>query len=251
MITIAIRCASLLGLWASYRARVALAHWQDLPRWVPATGQKLRRIGLAAGAGLAIESAAFAMLSVFAGWLGGAALAAYTMLNSLVTVIFSLALAIAVLTATGIAADPVNARLRFTAGLIMALALMALLGLLAFAFRMQLIAQTLNDPLAAAIALPLVGMVGLLMLGDGGQTIASNALRAVGDAWPATLIHLSAYLVLMVGGGWLLAIPLERGVRGLLEATTVASFTVLILLTWRFFWLTRASLTASTQETLT
>lgn len=249
--TIAIRSFSLLGLFVSYRARVTLARWRDLPRWAPATGRKLRRIGFAAGAGLAIESAAFAMLSIFAGWLGGPALAAYTMLNSLVSVIFSLALAIAVLTATRIAADRINARTRFTEGLLTALALMALLGLLAFAFRTQLIEQTLTDPRAAAIALPLVGVVGLLMLGDGGQTIASNALRAVGDAWPATLIHLSGYLVLMVGGGWLLAIPLERGVRGLLEATTLASFAVLMLLTWRFFWLTRASLTVSTRETLT
>lgn len=248
--TIAIRSISLLGLVTSFRARVVLPRLRDLPHWSPATGRSLRRIGFAAGTGLAIESTAFAMLSVFAGWLGSSALAAYTMLNSLVSVIFSLALAVAVLTATRIAADRETARQRFTEGLMMALCLMGLLGLLAFAFRGPLIAQTLADPLAAAIALPLVGMVGLLMLGDGGQTIASNALRAVGDAWPATMIHLSGYLVLMVGGGWLLAIPLERGVRGLIEATALASFAVLILLTWRFFWLTRASLTSSTRETM-
>lgn len=249
--TIVVRCIALVGLVVSFEARVALAPRADLPRWVPETGRKLRRIGSAAGAGLAIESAAFAMLSVYAGWLGAPALAAYTLLNSLVSVIFSLALAIAVLTATRIAADRDSARLRFTEGLLMALGLMGLLGLIAFAFRGPLINQTLTDPMAAAIALPLVGVVGILMLGDGGQAIASNALRAVGDAWPATLIHLSGYLVLMVGGGWLLAIPLERGVRGLMEATALASFAVLFFLTWRFYWLTRASPLSTTTETLT
>lgn len=249
--TIAIRTLSLLGLVFSFRERIALAPWRELPRWAPDTGRKLRRIGLAAGSGLAIESAAFAMLSIFAGWLGGPALAAYTMLNSLVSVIFSLALAIAVLTATRIAADQDKARKLFTEGLLMALGLMGILGMLAFGFRGPIIAQTLADPLAAAIALPLVGIVGLLMLGDGGQTIASNALRAVGDAWPATLIHMTGYLVLMVGGGWMLAIPFERGVRGLVEATALASFAVLILLTWRFLWLTRASHPPTTRETLT
>jgi MATE family multidrug resistance protein len=104
--------------------------------------------------------------------------------------------------------------------------------------RVPLINLTVSDSAAAAIALPLVGLVGFLMLGDGGQAVAQNALRAVGDAWPATFIHLTGYLCLMVFGGWLLALPLERGVRGLLEATAIASFTVLSLLTWRFWRLT-------------
>ncbi|MGR3513847.1 MAG: MATE family efflux transporter [Paracoccaceae bacterium] len=246
--TIAVRVLALLGLAAKFRERVSLVSWRELPRWTLTTGYDMRRIGLAAGAGLAIESAAFAMLSVFAGWLGAQALAAYTMLVSLVTVIFSLALAIAVLTATRIAAERAAARRRFLEGMAMALGLMSLLGLLAYLFRAPLVAQTLADPAAAAIALPLVGMVGFLMLGDGGQTIASNALRAVGDAWPATLIHLSGYLCLMVGGGWLLAIPFERGVQGLIEATAIASCTVLVLLSWRFWRLTRPSGNYSTRE---
>ncbi|MEL6808741.1 MAG: MATE family efflux transporter [Pseudomonadota bacterium] len=246
--TIAIRLLALFGLWATFRARVSLVSWRALPNWSMSTGQDMRRIGLAAGAGLAIESAAFAMLSLFAGWLGAQALAAYTMLVSLVTVIFSLALAIAVLTATRIAAERSAARRRFVEGMGMALGLMAALGVLAFAFRETLVAQTLVDQTAAAIALPLVGLVGFLMLGDGGQTIASNALRAVGDAWPATLIHLSAYLCLMVGGGWLLAIPLARGVQGLIEATALASFSVLFLLSWRFWRLTQSIDDVSTQE---
>ncbi|MEO0830341.1 MAG: MATE family efflux transporter, partial [Pseudomonadota bacterium] len=193
--TLAVRALALIGLAASFRDRVSLVSRRAVPRWERATGADMRRIGLASGAGLAIESAAFAMLSVFAGWIGAQALAAYTMLVSLVTVIFSLALAIAVLTATRIAADQAHARRRFAEGMATALGLMAALGLIAYAFRGQLVAQTLTDPTAAAIALPLVGLVGFLMLGDGGQTIASNALRAIGDAWPATLIHLSGYLI--------------------------------------------------------
>lgn len=248
--TLVIRALTLWGIFATFHERVAVVKWQYLPRWSFATGQDMRRIGLAAGAGMAIESAAFAMLSVFAGWLGAQALAAYTMLVSLVTVIFSLALAVAVLTATRIAAEPQAARLRFVEGMTMALALMALLGLFAYLFRGSLVAQILTEPTAAAIALPLVGMVGFLMLGDGGQTIASNALRAVGDAWPATFIHLSGYLSLMVGGGFLLAVPFERGVQGLIEATALASFTVLFLLSWRFWWLTRPAKSSSTRETI-
>lgn len=246
--TIAVRVLALLGLAATFRMRVSLVSWHELPSWNLTTGYDMRRIGLAAGAGLAIESAAFAVLSVFAGWLGAQALAAYTMLVSLVTVIFSLALAIAVLTATRIAAARDTARRRFLEGMAMAHGLMAMLGLLAYVFRAPLVTQTLSDPAAAAIALPLVGMVGFLMLGDGGQAIASNALRAVGDAWPATLIHLSGYLCLMVGGGWLLAIPFERGVQGLIEATAIASFSVLFLLSWRFWRLTRPSGNFSTRK---
>lgn len=248
--TLMVRAFALWRIVATFRERVVIARWHDLPRWSLATGKDMRRVGAAAGAGMAIESAAFAILSVFAGWLGAQALAAYTMLVTLVTVIFSLALAVAVLTATRIAAEPHSARLRFVEGMTLALGLMALLGLLAYAFRGPLVAQMLTDP-AAAIALPLVGMVGFLMLGDGGQTVASNALRAVGDAWPATFIHMSGYLSLMVGGGALLALPLGRGVQGLIEATALASFTVLFLLSWRFWCLTRPAKSSSTRETTT
>ena len=236
--TFALRILILLGLIHAALRLIDLEPLLSLPRLSWRAGHDLRRIGFAAGAGIAIESAAFAALSVFAGWLGPEDLAAYTMLVSLVSIIFSLALAVAVLTAARIAADSALARARFREGLIVALVLMSILGLLAFLLRGPLISLTIYDPAAAAIALPLVGLVGFLMLGDGGQAVAQNALRAIGDAWPATLIHLTGYLCIMVFGGWLLALPMERGVRGLLEATAVASFTVLSLLTWRFWRLT-------------
>lgn len=238
LITLGLRLLMLTGLCYAAMRVTDLTTLRSLPPLSYASGRDLRRLGFAAGAGIAIESAAFAALSVFAGWLGPEALAAYTMLVSLVSIIFSLALAVAVLTAARIAAAPASARSRFCEGMIVALALMSILGLAAFLMRAPLINLTVSDSAAAAIALPLVGLVGFLMLGDGGQAVAQNALRAVGDAWPATFIHLTGYLCLMVFGGWLLALPLDRGVRGLLEATAIASFTVLSLLTWRFWRLT-------------
>lgn len=236
--TLVVRLFILIGLVTTARETVDLKALRALPSWSRATGHGLRRVGLAAGASIGTESAAFAALSVFAGWLGPQSLAAYTMLVSLVSVIFSLALAVAVLTAARIAARSDLARARFREGLVTALALMGTLGLLAYLLRAPLVALTMTDADAALIALPLVGVVGFLMLGDGGQAVAQNALRAIGDAWPSTIIHLSSYMCLMVFGGWVLALPLERGVRGLLEATALASFTVLSLLTWRFWHLT-------------
>lgn len=237
--TLAMRFIILLGLCHAIWRRIDRQALHALPRMTLGSGRDLRRIGLAAGTGIAIESSAFAALSVFAGWLGPEALAAYTMLVSLVSVIFSLALAVAVLTAARIASNRTYARSRFCEGLVVALALMSVLGVVAYLLRAPLISLTVSDPIAAAIASPLVGLVAFLMLGDGGQAVAQNALRAIGDAWPATLIHLSGYLCLMVFGGWLLALPMDRGVRGLLEATAVASFAVLTMLTWRFWRLTK------------
>lgn len=246
--TILVRLVILLGLTAYVWRGVNLSAYGagNLPRWSLVSGRNQRRIGRAAGASLAVESAAFAALSVFAGWLGPVALAAYTLLNNLVSLIFSLALAVAVVTSAQVAgayalADRLAARRSFVFGLSLALALMSGFGLLAYLLRSDFIALSTSDPAAMAAAMPLVGLVSLLMLGDGVQAVAANALRGLGDAWPATAIHLTCYLVLMVAAGWYLAIPLERGVRGLLEATAVASFTVLGVLSWRFFYLTRAT----------
>lgn len=244
--TIMVRLLMLLGLMFYILRAIDLTHYgvYHLPRWSIGSGAALRKIGRAAGSSLAVESAAFASLSVFAGWIGPTALAAYTLLNNLVSVIFSLALAVAVVTTAQVAAakavaDRVAARARFCAGLGLALILMAGLGGAAYLYRDAFINFSSTDPAAVALAIPLVGLVSVLMLGDGGQAVAANALRGLGDAWPATLIHLGCYLTLMVGGGWMMSIPFERGVRGLLEATAVASFTVLITLSWRFFRLTR------------
>lgn len=244
--TVIVRLMILLGLVAHIWRKIDLKAYgaRSMPRWTLASGRGLRRIGRAAGASLAVESAAFAALSVFAGWIGPVALAAYTLLNNLVSLIFSLALAVAVVTSAQVAAahalaDRMAARKGFLFGLGLALALMSGFGLLAYMLRHDFIALSTSDPAAIAAAVPLVGLVSLLMLGDGGQAVAANALRSLGDAWPATAIHLTCYLTLMVAGGWYLAIPLERGVRGLLEATTIASFTVLCVLSWRFFSLTR------------
>lgn len=244
--TLVARLLMLLGLIFYILRAVNISRFgaYHLPQWSARSGAPLRKIGRAAGSSLAVESAAFASLSVFAGWIGPTALAAYTLLNNLVSLIFSLALAVAVVTSARVAAanalaDRVAARARFCAGLGLALALMAGLGGAAYIYRDAFIRFSSSDPAAIALAIPLVGLVSILMLGDGGQAVAANALRGLGDAWPATLIHLGCYLILMVGGGWLMSIPFERGVRGLLEATAMASFTVLIALSWRFFSLTR------------
>lgn len=246
--TVAVRAAILIGLTTYVVTHIDLAAHgaRNLPRWTPVSGRSLRRIGRAAGASLAVESAAFASLSVFAGWLGPTALAGYTLLNNLVSLIFSLALAVAVVTSAQVAgayamADRLAVRASFRTGLALAVALMSGLGMLAYLLRHDVIAFGTSDPATIALAVPLVGLVSLLMLGDGGQAVAANALRGISDAWPATAIHLACYLVLMVGGGWFLSVPMERGVRGLLEATAIASFTVLCALSWRFYYLTRAA----------
>ncbi|MEE4188532.1 MAG: MATE family efflux transporter [Roseobacter sp.] len=243
--TVLVRLGMLLGLILFILRTVDLRRYGacHLPKWNLPSGTALRKVGWAAGTSLAVESAAFASLSVFAGWISPTALAAYTLLNNLVSLIFSLALAVAVVTSAQVAAanamaDRAAARASFCMGLGLALTLMTALGGAAFVYRNAFINFSSSDPAAVALAIPLVGLVSVLMLGDGGQVVASNALRGLGDTWSATLIHLGCYLILMVGGGWLMSIPFERGVRGLLEATAVASFTVLIALSWRFFRLT-------------
>ena len=119
------------------------------------------------------------------------------------------------------------------------LALMAVLGSATYLGRDILVALATADVGVAGLALPLVIMVSVLVLADGGQTVVNHALRGLGDTWPATLIHLACYLLLMTGGGWLLGIAWQRGLVGLLEAATLASFAAMVILTVRFFVLAR------------
>ncbi|MBB94876.1 MAG: hypothetical protein CML68_09770 [Rhodobacteraceae bacterium] len=213
------------------------AAWRNLS-W--RRGRPLRRLGTATGVSVAIEAISFSSLSVFAGWLGTTQLAAYALLNNLVSLLFSLAVAVGAVTGARISEavgrdNRTEARAIFSQGLATALTLMALTGAAAYLGRHALAQAFIADPAVAALAVPLIWLVALLMLGDGGQTVSNTGLRALGDVWPPTLINLGCYILFMIAGGYLLAVRADRGVAGLIEATTLASFSVFALLAWRFY----------------
>jgi MATE family multidrug resistance protein len=74
---------------------------------------------------------------------------------------------------------------------------------------------------------------------DGGQVVASAALRAQSDNWFPTASHLLAYALVMPAVAFFLAEIQGFGVRGLLLAINVASVLSVGVLMLRLWALTR------------
>jgi MATE family multidrug resistance protein len=91
-----------------------------------------------------------------------------------------------------------------------------------------------TDPLVIATAAPLILLVAATMIGDGGQRVLAQSLRACHDAWFPTALHIVSYAAIMVPLGWILAFPHKLGTVGLLTAIVIASFTALTVLALRF-----------------
>ncbi len=203
-----------------------------------------RRIGYGTATSYFIESAAFGAMSIFAGWLGAQAVAAWAIVFNVAAVIFMVPLGLSAATAV-LVGQAHGARSRAgvaTAGrlgfLVTAVVLLLVCAGVAIGNRAIAAAYT-ADTAVAAIAAAALLLSCLFYLADGLQCVAAQALRARGDVWLPTATHLASYLALMIPLAWALAHPVGLGVTGLVLGIIAASLVSAVLLWGRFWWLSR------------
>lgn len=243
------------GAWATFVARAALLIMLavyvlrlkdartlgifDKPaRDLPASIEQ-RRIGYGAGASNFFEVAAFAGMSLVAGWIGGLSVAAWAVVINVAAVIFMLPLGISTATSVQVgrafgSRDPAGmtragwVAFAFTAvvGLVAALLLFPLRELVASAYT--------ADPGAIALIAPALALTCLFLAPDAVQVVAAQALRARGEVWIPTITHLISYGVIMGPLAWWLAIPMKLGVDGIVWSVIVTSFVSMAFLLARF-----------------
>lgn len=246
---------ALGGAWATFVARAALLIMLavyvlrlkdartlgifDKPaRDLPASSEQ-RRIGYGAGASNFFEVAAFAGMSLVAGWIGGLSVAAWAVVINVAAVIFMLPLGIATATSVQVgrafgSRDPAGMTragwisFAFTAavGVVAALLLWPLRDLVGSAYT--------ADPQALAIIAPALALTCLFLAPDAVQVVAAQALRARGEVWIPTITHLISYGVIMGPLAWWLAIPMGLGVNGIVWSVIVTSFISMAFLLGRF-----------------
>jgi MATE family multidrug resistance protein len=96
-----------------------------------------------------------------------------------------------------------------------------------------------RDPTLAAVAVPVISIIGLVNLVDGAQRVVANVLRAYGETWLPTASHLVSYVAVMLPAGYLLGVEAGHGAFGLVLAVALASVVATSLLFARFLWLSR------------
>lgn len=202
-------------------------------------------VGAAAAVSQLAEAGAFSALTVIAGRLGAAEVAAYQLLLNTLAVVFMISLGVAAATAVLVSEtwgkrDALEAGRVGWAGLgLNSVAMLACVVVLLVI--PSPIANSLTSDIAlAALVASLMPVAALVLVPDGGQVVVAAALRARGDNWLPTASHVLAYVVVMPPLAWWLGEYLGRGVSGLMEAIVVASFLSVAVLMWRLQRLTRA-----------
>lgn len=243
------------GAWATFVARFALVLMLglyvlrlkdaralgvfDKPALDRPASIEQRRIGYGAGASNFFEVAAFAGMSLVAGWVGGLSVAAWAVVINVAAVIFMIPLGISTATSVQVgrafgSRDPAG----MTRAGWVAFGATAVVGLIAavllFPLRDLVGAAYTADPHALAIIAPALALTCLFLAPDAVQVVAAQALRARGEVWIPAMTHLISYGAIMGPLAWWLALPMGMGVNGIVWAVVVTSFVSMAFLLGRF-----------------
>ena len=221
----------------------ALSVFTKPPR-EPEVEAEQRRIGYGSGASNFFEVASFASMNLFAGWLGGLAVAAWAIVLNVAALVFmvplGLATGAAVLVGQYYGAGDRHGMVR--AGLV-AFGVTAVFGVaitLAIWPAAALISSGYTtDAATIAMAAPALALACLMFFPDALQVVCAQALRARGDVWIPTWTHLMSYIVIMMPLAWWLAIPRGMGLLGITWAVVIASVISAVLLLGRWAILSR------------
>lgn len=208
-----------------------------------ATWPQQRRIGYAIGIGAGADSCAFAILGIFAGWLGPLSIAAFALTFNLFTMIFMVTLGIGSATTVrvGIAHgqnDPSGVAYAGWTGLLANSVVMLVIGGCLIFGSEIVTALFTNDPSLLLIAIPMVCFTAFVLIFDGGQSVIASALRGQRDVWAPCVIQFSSYFLIMIPLAYILAFQAQHGAMGLVEAMLIASLFAGGLLAGRFYLLT-------------
>lgn len=207
--------------------------WPSFSDW--RAGRELRRMGYAVAISLGAEVLAFASLTHFAGLMGELSLASFGIIMNLLSLPFMFAVGIGLATSVrvGIAragGDRTDMALAGWTGAGLSTFLLGLAGIgLAF-FSTPIVSIYTTDVGLAEITAPLVVLLAVILVFDGGQAVVSSAMRGLGEAWRTTSVQNIAYLGFLVPLGWWLGLSQGRGVQGLVEAIIIASIVSVTML---------------------
>lgn len=199
-----------------------------------------RRIGYGAGASSAVEASSFAAMNLFAGLISATALAAFAISLNILAIAFMAALGLGAATAVNVGSahgrkDISDMSLAGWTGLGLTFVILGFIGVILYVASPALVSAYTTDPELLALTIPVVAFLLFVLPVDGGQVVVAHALRGRGETWVPAVLHVIAYLIVMMPLGWVLAIHFERGVIGLFEAIFYASIVSVVLLSFRFW----------------
>lgn len=212
-------------------------------------GRRIRRIGYPMGLAHGMETTAFSAMTLFAGLLGAVQVAGYMIAMNLISLAFMCAIGFATAASVRVGnavgrRDPHGVRVAGWMATVLAGIFLALLGSLFFIAPESLTAIYTSDSAVAAVTVPTVLVAAFVLVPDGVQGVLMGALRGTGDVWPATLLYLVAFWLVMIPAGYYLGVARSGGAPALMTAVFIGTAVALVLLALRFRWVTQKTVRA-------
>ncbi|MFZ6178559.1 MATE family efflux transporter [Nannocystis pusilla] len=214
--------------------------------WVPWSRAALDRAALAAIAGvgvgigfqLGLELWAFQAAMLFAGWLGDAPLAAYTIVLNIASLSFMLPVGIAMAAVTRVgnllgSERPREAERAAWVALSLGAGVMLASAALMYGLRHRLPALFDADPEVYALAIVSIPVTAAFQVFDGIQVVGFGVLRAMGRTRNAALVNFVGYYAIALPLAYWLAFERGHGITGLWWGLTVGlALVASALLAW-------------------
>ena len=203
-----------------------------------------RRVGYGAAASNFFEMSAFSAMNVIAGWISPLTVAAWALSLNVLALVFmvpaGLATATAVLVARAYGAvDARGLRRAAVVGFAVTIVFGIAIGLVIWPSTLAVVTLYTSDAQTIALAAGALTLCCVFFTPDGLQVVVAQALRARGDVVAPTITHLASYIVVMLPLAYVLAIPLNWGLTGIVAAIIIAAYVSAGLLLGRFWWLAR------------
>ena len=207
--------------------------------WKPDVARLLRLLdlGLPAALQILIEGGLFGVIAVLAARLDEVSLAAHGIAVNVVSTTYMVPLgigsaaAVRVGQAVGRKDRPGVATSGWTAFLLGTL-FMAVAGLALWTMPRLILRVFTADALVIASGAALLRIAALFELFDGFQTVATGALRGLGDTRSPMLAHLAGYWLIGLPISYVLCFPLNWGVPGIWVGLTTALILIGVALVW-------------------
>ncbi len=231
-------CCLLFFIWYFERGTEPGLHSLIRPP-DPARLLKLLRLGLPAATQILLEIGAFGAAAMLAGRLNPAALAAHQIALNCASVTFMVPLGIASASAVSVGQaigkkNKALARSNGYIGIGLACVFMACAAVTFLSAPKQIIGFYTSDVGVRNLGIKLLGIAALFQLFDGIQTVATGALRGLGETRMPMIVNFCGYWLMGLPIGYVLCFQQGFGVVGLWWGLTMAL--VIISLVLLFEW---------------
>lgn len=204
----------------------------------------LLRIGAPLALAMGFESVAFTATTMFAGWLGNDALAAYQDAINVNAFVFMLALGLQTATSVRVANavgrnDQVGIRLAGWVGAGLNVVLLAVVGIVIWFTRDAIASVFTSNPVVHAPLVTALGLVAVISIADGLQAVLIGATRGVADTVVPTVLQGVSFWIIMVPLNYYLGITAGFGIVGLFLGIGISVLAASLFLAARFALVTR------------